>query len=165
MLKITGSVLILAGGVLLWKAQLTERRRRRDTLAEVLTALRHMEAEIHMARTPLPELLADLAGGCVSDAGAFFAGAAACARQGGDLRGLWRSLVRQLPLQPEEQATLSTLGDSLHGNEESICKAISLAIYELANRQENMEKNRQAEEKRTTALCFSAAALLVILLI
>ena len=46
-----------------------------------------------------------------------------------------------------------------------MCKAISLAVQRLEQHREDLENSRQAEEKRVTALCFSGAALLVILLI
>ncbi len=45
------------------------------------------------------------------------------------------------------------------------CKGILLARKELQNSLSQLEKQRPDEEKRTAALCFSAAALLVILLI
>ena len=64
-----------------------------------------------------------------------------------------------------DREALAALGDSLHGDEESVCKAISLVIYQLAKSLEETDRVRQQEEKRTAALCFSAAALMVILLI
>ena len=47
----------------------------------------------------------------------------------------------------------------------SACKGILLARKELQNSLSQLEKQRPEEEKRMAALCFSAAALLVILLI
>ena len=63
-----------------------------------------------------------------------------------------------------DREALAALGDSLHGDEGSVCKAISLVIYQLAKCLEETDRVRQQEEKRTAALCFSAALLMVILL-
>ena len=57
MIKLAGSVCILAGGALAWQRQRRERHRRRQMLGELLAALEDMGQEIRMARTPLPELL------------------------------------------------------------------------------------------------------------
>ncbi|MDD3346326.1 stage III sporulation protein AB [Oscillibacter sp.] len=164
MVKVLGSLLILAGGVLVRRARLAERRQKSDTLSDLLTALRRMSEEIRMARTPLPPLLSSLGASCKS-AGGLFCGAAAALASGEGLSTAWGRGVDGLPLSPRDRSVLSALGDDLHGDEESVCKAISLVIYELTKSREDLEKDRQAEEKRTTALCFSAAALLVILLI
>ena len=60
---------------------------------------------------------------------------------------------------------MSELVNALQGDEASACKGILLARKELQNSLSQLEKQRPDEEKRTAALCFSAAALLVILLI
>ena len=60
---------------------------------------------------------------------------------------------------------LAELGDSLHGDEENVCKVISLAIYSMAQDAEEQTRRQPEEAKRATALCLSGAALLVILLI
>ena len=70
-----------------------------------------------------------------------------------------------LRLPPESREVLADLGADLHGDEEAVCRAILLAVQRLEQHREDLENSRQAEEKRVTALCFSGAALLVILLI
>ena len=60
---------------------------------------------------------------------------------------------------------MEMLGTALGGDEEQACKAISQAVYELAKHAEERAAERKAEDRRAAALCFSAAALLVILLI
>ena len=165
MVKLLGSACILAGGALAWQIQMAERRRRRDTLSDVLSALRRMAEEIRMVRTPLPVLLEALSADGGPAAASFFHGAAEAARRGEALPKAWGRLAEDLPLPEKDKKALAALGEDLHGDEESVCKAISLVVYELAKSGEDMERNRQAEEKRATALCFSTAALLVILLI
>lgn len=165
MIKVLGSVCILSGGALVRWVQIVECRRRRDTLSDLLTALRRMGEEIRMARTTLPELLERLSGGCAADAAAFFHTVAESARQGGDVSDVWRQAAEALPLSGGDRTSLQALGEDLRGDEEKVYKAISLVIYCLAKSAEEQDRRRQSEEQRATALCFSAAALLVILLL
>ena len=165
MLKLLGSTLILGAGVWLRWNTLAQRRRMRRVLEECLTALRRMAEEIRMARTALPLLLERLAGQCGPDAAILFSGAAAALRRGEPLAPVWRTLSEELPLPPESREILADLGADLHGDEEAVCRAILLAVQRLEQHREDLENSRQAEEKRVTALCFSGAALLVILLI
>lgn len=165
MIKLMGSVCVFSGGALVWWMQRAERRRKRDTLLDLLAALRRMGEEVRMARTPLPQLLEALSKTCGREAAAFFRETADAARRGGDLPKAWGEAAERLPLSQGDQAVLTGLGQNLQGDEESVCKAISIVIYELAKSAEAAEQRRRSEEKQATALCFSAAALLVILLI
>lgn len=165
MLKIFGSFCILSGGILARSLHLASRRRERDTLSDLLAAFRQMAETIRMARTPLPALLDLLASRCGPDVKAFFSGAAAAARAGDALPKIWGDLAEALPLGEADKAVVSSLGNSLQGDEETVCKAVSLAACQLAKSAEEAGRRRPDEEKRATALWLSAAALLVILLI
>lgn len=165
MIKLMGSILILSGGVLARHFQALDRRRRMDTLSDLLSAIRRMGEEIRMTRTPLPVLLDRLAAGCGEDAGGFFERVSSAAKRGEELAGVWRQAAKELPLPDVDREALTDLGDSLHGDEENICKAISLVIYEMAKSLEEAVRRKPEEDKRSTALCLSSAALLVILLI
>ena len=160
---LVGSLCILCGGLLAWQCQHTARQRRRDTLADLLTALERMGEEIRMARTPLPRLLEQLARACRPDAAALFREAARAARQGDALAETWRRQAAALPLDPEDREALGAL--RLWGDEESVRKELALVRSRLARSLEELEARRPEEEKRSAALCFSAAALLVIVLI
>ena len=155
MVKLLGSLFVLCGGGMAWVFQRRERRRRRDTLFDLVTALRRMGEEIRMTRMPLPRLLGVLAADCGPDA-------AALAR-GEGLTEAWCAGIEALPLNRRDQEVLRSL--EFQGDEENFCKGISLATYRLAESVEAMERAWPEEEKRTAALCFSAAALLVILLV
>ena len=161
MRKVIGSSLVLAAGFFLWYLRMAERRRQRDTLREMTASLRRMGEEIRLARTPLPDLLERLAKGCRTDAAAFFREGAAMLRQGQP----WRPGVEQLPLSGDVKHSLRKLAGDLHGDEHKVCKAIYLAIAEMEKEWEEREKRRPGEEKQLTAVCFSASAMLVILLI
>lgn len=165
MLKLLGSACVLGGGVLAVVRKLAERRRQRQTLADLTTALRHMAEEIRLMRTPLPRLLEGSAQGLSEDAAAFFLAVSDGLRQGESAAESWCRAAAVLPLAERDRAAISAVGKCLQGDEESACKGISLAIYELAKSAEEWEKLRPEEAKRTAALYLSAAALLVILLI
>ena len=164
MLKLLGSACVLGGGLLCWLMALSERRRTREDLSDLLAALRRMREEIRMARTPLPLLLEALGSDCRGpETAALFRQSAEAARQGEGLEAAWRDGVRLLPLASREREALE--GMTLRGDEESVCKGISLAITALAKCVEELERQRPERDRRTAALCFSGAALLVILLI
>lgn len=165
MLKILGSACVLGGGALARSIQAAERRREMDTLSDLLWGLRRMAEEIRMARTPLPLLLERLSQGCGREAGAFFQAVSDAARRGEDLGRTWRSAAGALPLSGTSAAALAELGENLHGDEENICKAISLVIYSMAQDAEERTRRRPEESRQAAALWFSGAALLVILLI
>lgn len=78
---------------------------------------------------------------------------------------VWCQTVSCLPVSETDKRALSELVNTLQGDETSACKGILLARKELQNSLSQLEKQRPDEEKRAAALCFSAAALLVILLI
>ena len=153
--KLLGGLFVLLGGGLGRWAQMAERRRRRDTLSDFITALRRMGESVRMTRTPLPVLLERLSADCGQEA----------ARQGEDLPARWRRLTETLPLAEGDRTALAGLGRDLQGDEEKVCKAILLVSIRLEQSATEAEGTRRAEEQRVSALWFSAAALLVILLI
>lgn len=162
-MKLVGSLFILAGGGLMWCLQRQAYQRRRTTLFDLVNALRSMGEEIRMVRTPMPSLLQKLAANCGEDSQRFLQTVAAATREGERLTDAWRKGIGELPLSDREREIL--LGMELQGDEEQVRHAISLAAFQLAQCAEELERKRPEEAKRTSALCFSWAALLVILLI
>ena len=165
MIKLVGSLCILAGGMLICRANLAGYRRHLDTLSDLSMSLRRMGEEIRTLRRPLPELLHSLSSSCGPESADFLERIAGQAEQGEDLSAAWRHQAQTLPLSERERMAVASLGDDLRGDETQICGALELAAKMLAKSRDELEQNRQAEEKRTTALSLSAAALLVILLI
>lgn len=165
MLKLMGGLLVISSGALAWYFQMSERRRKRDTLSDFQTAFRRMGENVRMARTSLPSLLKTLSADCGPEASAFFEAASRAAGEGEALPQIWRRQAKGLTLDERDKTAISDLGRDLQGDEESVCKAISHVTFLLAKSEEEMERKRPEEEKRATALWFSAAALLVILLL
>ena len=118
-----------------------------------------------MTRKPLPILLEDLADDCDSAAAEFFTDVSVKAKQGEMLSHSWQQAAQRLPLSKRACNLIEDLGNNLQGDEENVCNAISLVIYELVKQAEEWDKQYPEEEKRVAALWMSGAALLVILLI
>ena len=164
MTKVLGSLLVMGASLGGMTLQLREQRRQRRVRLDLLDALRRMGEEIRIARTPLPDLLEQVAD-CGGEAGEFFRAVADSARRGEDVPAVWRVEAACLPLGEEERRALGELGVRFGGDEESLCSAIALACAVLQRHGEEEERRRGMEEKRSAALWGSAGALAVILLI
>ena len=164
MTKLLGSLCVFAAGGMVWYLRRKERRSRRTLLADLIAALDGVETGIRLTRTPLPRLLAQAAerGGA---AAAFFKRVSRGLTAGERPTAVWRRAAAELPLSDPERNALLTLAEAVQGDEESACKGISLVRKTLEESLCQMEKQRMEEDRRSAALCFSAAALTVILLI
>lgn len=165
MTKLLGSLLVFAAGGMVWLYRLREGRRQRQLLAELAAALDAMETEIRLTRMPLPQLSEWLAGHSGGEVSALFRKTARGLKSGETPHAVWEQALMELPLTAEDRQTLLELSNALQGDETSACKGILLASKALRHRLEKREAQRPEEDKRATALCFSAAALVVILLI
>ena len=164
-IKLVGSLCVLFAGGSVWWLQHQEQRRRRQVLAELAAALDYMETSIRLNRTPLLPLFRQAARGRCHEVSQLFERSAAALAAGRSPEIVWCQTVSCLPVSETDKRALSELVNTLQGDETSACKGILLARKELQNSLSQLEKQRPEEEKRTAALCFSTAALLVILLI
>ena len=165
MMKLLGSLCVFVAGGMVWLFRRQERQKKRRLLSDLIAALGQMETEIRLARIPLPRLLKRLAEGRGEETRAFFQDASKGLEAGETLAAVWNRAVGRLELPDGDKQTLLTLQEPLQGDEASACKGVSLAREKFQNRLKELENQRPEEEKRATALCFSAAALVVILLI
>ena len=155
----------LGAGTWAWRRSAAERRRELDTLADLTALLDRMGEESRLRRTSLPRLLGSLGRDRTGPVRDFCTSVAASLARGAPLGQSWRSAAEALPLGPESRTALTALGDSLQGDEESVCKALTLAGKILEKNLAAARDHRQETEKRSAALWLSSAALLVILLI
>ena len=165
MLKLIGSICILLGGFLLRWMELQGRERKRQALDGMLLMLRQIGEEVRISRTPLPKLFASCGQIEQLDLHHFFKTVVQNLHAGQTLSRAWRTAVPMLPLSESCHLILDELGQSLHGDEEAVTKALALAVYRLSQERDALEKHRVQDEQRITALTLSASALLVILLI
>ena len=131
----------------------------------MIAALGQMETEIRLTRMPLPRLLKRLAEGRGEETRAFFQDTSRGLEAGETFAAIWNRAVEKLELPDGDKQAFLALQETMQGDEISACKGISLVSKKLQNRLKELENQRPEEDRRATALCFSAAALVVILLI
>lgn len=163
MLKVLGSFLVFGGAGAVQLMQMKKWRRELAVLFDLQNALERMENEIRINRTPLPALLQKL--GRQKENRRFFRDVAAAVRDGGAAGEAWRRGCTALPLELPERELLAAFGDKLSGDETEICGAAKLTESGLAAAYAEKARMRTDRERRSGALCFSAAAFTVILLI
>ena len=163
MLKLMGSLLILSGGVLARQRCVTAWRREREALASLTGALERLSEEVRATALPMPRLLSETADS--GAAGAFFQEVLVQLRQGKSLPGAWQSAAETLPLALEDRRAVAAAGEGLRGSAEQVCRSLETAASQLERSLEDARRRAQERERQATALSFSGAALLVILLI
>lgn len=163
MLKLMGSLLILSGGVLVRTRCVAAWRREREALASLTGALERLAEEVRATALPLPRLLSETADR--GAAGAFFREVLARLRGGASLPGAWQGAALALPLSPEDCRAVAGAGEGLRGSEEQVCRSLETAAAQLERSLEDARQRARERERQATALSFSGAALLVILLI
>ena len=165
MIKLLGSFCVFAAGGIVWSVRRRERRKQRLLLSELIAALGRMETEIRLTRMCLPQLLKLLAAERCREVSAFLTAVSQGLAAGKTPAAVWKQAVAELDLPEESRQTILRLAETMQGDETSICKGIALAGKKLKNSLDRMEDQRQEEDRRATALLFSATALVVILLI
>lgn len=165
MLKLLGSLCVLTAGGWALAQRRREFRQELDALRRLSAALEAMADNIRLERPPMPRLLDRAGSGQEDPASSFFRTAAAALRRGEPLPAAWRDAAGALPLPPRDRQTVADLGRILGGDEVQACKGLQLASSVLRGSYEELERCRPQRERQRTALCFSAAALVIILLL
>ena len=165
MIRLTGCLCIFAGCGYAWYLQRLQRWRQMRTRTELLAALRKMEQEIRSRQTPIPRLAEQLALGTVGEVQACFQQFLLLLRQDVTPAEAWKRCVGLLSLSEQEKTAVSELGTYLCCEEPMIVKGLNLTIKTLEECSLEARKQSAETEKRATALWFSAASLLVILLL
>ena len=139
-----------------------EEKRRLIVLEELVSVLEFMGDEIRMNRTPMPVLLGRAVAGRCEEVASFLD--AVRSNHCGLTEG-WRKAAENLPLPETEKRMLAELGQSLVGDEERACRGVaSVSAHFRKELQRQLDTAAEAL-KRKTALCLSAAAFVIILLI
>ena len=167
MIRALGALLVFAGGgsvSLLWVA-----RRRREIAAagELLYALHRLEREIRCEKKPLPPLFRALAEETKGEGQRFFAGLMRRweAEPETPLPQLWLAQSDTLLLPQEGRRVWQELGRRLAGDEESLQGALRLAAEELEELRRRLERALPEARRLSAAVCLSASAFLVLLLL
>ncbi|MCI2056893.1 MAG: stage III sporulation protein AB [Oscillibacter sp.] len=164
MLKILGGACILAAAGAVRTMQVRSLRREISILYGLAAGLEEMENEIRVNRTPLPRLLKKAGFDRGRDVDAFFKTGANALKNGDTFLPAWDCAVDELPVARKEKSILHETGRSLCGDEQQACQGLTLAYQSLRHTLQEKQRAGRDFEKRVTALCFSGAALLIILL-
>ena len=164
MLKLLGCVCVLSAGVLARYRMAMESRRVLSALSDMAAALEFMGDEIRLNRTAMPLLLLKAGTGRGRDTMAFFAAVRAESGKNG-LAEAWRRAAGALPLPAREAGAVAETGMCLLGDEERACRGLASAAELLRRELERGNSGAAEASRRSTALCLSASALIVILLI
>lgn len=159
-MKWLGSALIFCGGFWWWRLCLMGRQREQQTLERLLAALYQLREGIRMTRMSLPQLLEQAA-----EEELFFGKVLRELRKHEELDKAWEQAAEDLPLPAQSRKAWRWLGGRLTGDEQSVLQAMAYAEQIMEQERRRMAEEKAEADHRTTAMCFSAAALAVILLL
>ena len=163
-MKACGAACILLGAVYGTCVSVRERRRRRELLSDLCGVLSRLGEEIRLSRTPFPELLERLSEACGAEAAALLRTVSDGVRRGRTPSAVWTQEADALPLSAPDRATLREFASVLRGDEEQIRRTVSVLSARLERSLAEMDASAAGDIRRSAALIFSAAALIVILL-
>ena len=165
MLRLWGCALIFGGGAAAALLHARASLREVEVLGALCHALGCMESDIRLNRTPLPRLLLKLSLQCEGELRCFLQNVGQAAAGDGFTVSLWRRSCGQLSLGDYERGLMEELGDKLSGDEESLCRALRQTREQLLAAYDDRRRTRGERERRAAALCLSASALAMILLL
>ena len=159
-MKLFGSLLIGCAGFWWWSVCLRERKKRLQTVEELLGAVYQLREGIRTERLPIPQLLARL-----GDQMCFFEKVSTDLRGRETLSETWEEAMEELPLSPEIRSVWLWLGNRFSGDERGVLRALDYTERELEAARQKMFREEWETARMTAVGCFSAAAFLVILLL
>ena len=163
MLHLTGAALLLAASALLRRAILSRARQQSRTLRALSECFLSLAQAVRVTLAPFPSLLETMPR--EGAAGMFFSSVRALLSRGETLSDAWRTAAEALPLSERERSAVESLVSALGGEEESVCTALHRASAELLSAERALHAREREDGHVVSALCFSGALLLGILLL
>ena len=163
MLHLTGAALLFAASALLRRAILSRARQQRRTLRALSECFLSLAQAVRATLAPFPSLLETMPR--EGAAGTFFSSVRALLSCGETLPGAWRTAAEALPLPERERSAVASLASALGGEEESVCTALHRASAELLSAERALHAREREDGRVVSALCFSGALMLGILLL
>lgn len=164
MVKLAGSLCVLASSAAAAVTVLRSQRQELRLLSGLAAALEQMEGEIRLNRTPMLRLLERLGGRRGPEAD-FFRRVSVAVGQGSDLGTAWRDAAAETAIPTREKLIFRETGEALTGDEEKACRSLCMAAERLRWSLDERCRHQADRERRSAAVCLSGGALLVILLI
>ena len=163
-MKALGAALVFFAAAGVWISGLLRQRRELDTLRRLAALLARMGGEIQGRRTPLPRLLEELSQE-EPRLGPALRQALSGLRAGEALPELLGRCADDWGLSLGCRTALEELGCALGGDAEESAGALAFARQRILEEQEEKRRSQRERERGSAALCFSGAALVVILLL
>ena len=158
--KLLGAALIGAAAVWGFAARQRQLRQRRELVGSLQQALGHMASAIRWQRQPMTLLLTELARRQVC--GGYFAAILREVESHTSLQSAWEKTFAELP---DRDAAEILLAVELTGDEMHLLAGLEYAQLRLRRLGEQREQEDRRDRRLIGAALFSAAGLLVILLI
>ena len=158
--KLLGAALIGAAAVWGFAARQRQLRQRRELVGSLQQALGHMASAIRWHRQPMTPLLTELARRQVC--GGYFAAILREVESHTSLQSAWEKTFAELP---DRDAAEILLAVELTGDEMHLLAGLEYAQLRLRRLGEQREQEDRRDRRLIGAALFSAAGLLVILLI
>ena len=158
--KLLGAALIGAAAVWGFAARQRQLRQRRELIGSLQQALGHMASAIRCQRQPMTPLLTELARRQVC--GGYFAAILREVESHTPLQTAWKQAFAELP---DRETAEILLAVELTGDETHLLAGLEYAQLRLRQLGEQREQEDRRDRRLTGAALFSAAGLLVILLI
>lgn len=158
--KLLGAALIGAAAVWGFAARQRQLRQRRELVGSLQQALGHMASAIRCQRQPMTPLLTELARRQVC--GGYFAAVLREVEGHTSLYAAWQKAFAELP---DRETAEILLAVELTGDETHLLAGLEYAQLRLRQLGEQREQEDRRDRRLTGAALFSAAGLLVILLI
>lgn len=167
MIRALGALLVLAGGGGLSLLTVQARRREIAAAGELLYALHRLERSVRCEKRPLPPLFRALAEETSGEGRRFFTALTRRweAEPETPLPQLWCAESAALALPEEGRRVWRELGRRLAGDGESLEGALRLAAEELEELRRGLERALPQTRRLSAAVCLSAAAFLLVLLL
>lgn len=158
--KLLGAALIGAAAVWGFAARQRQLRQRRELVSSLQQALGHMASAIRCQRQPMTPLLTELARRQIC--GGYFAAILREVESRIPLQTAWKQAFAELP---DGETAEILLAVELTGDETHLQAGLEYAQLRLRQLGEQREQEDRRDRRLTGAALFSAAGLLVILLI
>jgi len=158
--KLLGAALIGAAAVWGFAARQRQLRQRRELVRSLQQALGHMASAIRWQRQPMTPLLTELTRRQIC--GGYFAAVLREVEGHMPLQAAWQKAFAELP---DREAAEILLAVELTGDETHLLAGLEYAQLRLRRLGEQREREDRRDRRLTGTALFSAAGLLVILLI
>ena len=165
MTKLLGSCLLIIAAVSMQFIQKLTQVNSLNAMSDLHELMRRLSMQIRLRRAPLTELLEDIQADESQEINTLLQNLRSQLHSENFTKEKWNQLVECLSVPDSCKKTISRLWDCFHADETEILNGLELAESQLAAEIKKREKTAKPEQQKFVAVTFSAAILLIILLV